>query len=178
MPFQFTRYEHWYHQFRDRTVADELIRLTNDAAAIVTVGWRHTSGTRLFDVLGDRCTDIRLVEIYAPNLRVFQHDNVSTVLMDIRDFRSLMAPENTLLIWQHGPQHLEKKEAVSLLEDMQTEFSAIVIETPRGEVEQEEIYGNDHDLNRSVWDVSDSHRLGFTVTTSGDQENLIGFWKR
>jgi hypothetical protein len=101
---------------------------------------------------------------------------------DIRDFDQFLPPQiSDCVIWQQGPEHMEKSEAVKLIRQMQLHFRTIILETPNGWRQQNSEGGNPHEKHRSAWNKEDFQDLGFAcITFMGPEHSLalLALWEK
>ena len=124
-----------------------------------------------------------MIDIYPPNIELFQQQKFAEVTPYVLDVRKSL--ENfgqnsfNLIVFSQGPEHLEKNEAFHLINSQFKRMSTyIIIETPRGEYPQDELYGNEAEKHLSTWDYDDFHGLGFITSPGEKEKHIIGIWKK
>jgi hypothetical protein len=86
--------------------------------------------------------------------------------------------ETDLLVWQHGPEHIQMEPAVYLLADLQRACPrAIVLEAPEGSYPQGELDNNPYEVHRSTWTAELFQRLGFQTALSPEGAFTIAVWR-
>jgi hypothetical protein len=76
-----------------------------------------------------------------------------------------------LFLWQHGPEHVSKDEAIKTFERLNPYFKYMMIETPHGVNHQDEMYGNVYEKHISHWTFEDYINLGFKSTLYAGQNH-------
>lgn len=166
--------------FVDRSLQAKVDDYVHGFESYVVVGWRLGSGWNLFRNLSGK---VVLVDAWEPNINDFNNNKesqlkyeVETVFSPIEDVYETL-DRDALLIWQHGPEHVEKVTSVELLINMRSHFSGMLFETPNGVFPQGALYGNQYENHLSTWDMDDYKMLcgsnyGFYTGT----KNLIGWF--
>lgn len=150
------------------------------ASVITFVGWRPDAGLDLFHLLRSNCQTPIVIEIFEQNCKALASARICQVICDdVRNFdRRLDSSQKELLVWQDGPEHLEKSDSIEVLKKAQEHFKSIVIATPDGFCEQDELYGNIHERHLSSWYKDDYESLGFRVSSLDQPGFLTGYWTR
>lgn len=125
---------------------------------------------------------IDVIEIFPDN--VIQLSNVQWIKRliegDIRLFDPYMTYD--LVVFWHGPEHLEKDEVLALLDKMKTYANAIIFATPNGRYNQGPEYGNPAENHASTWYADDFTRLDMIASAIGnpDEENgnIVAYWMK
>lgn len=125
---------------------------------------------------------IDVIEIFPDN--VAQLANIQWISRliegDVRLFHPYFVYD--LVVFWHGPEHLEADEVPGLLEKMKTYAKAIIFASPNGRYEQGAEYGNDAERHASTWYLEDFVRLDMVASAIGDPDeengNIIAYWMR
>lgn len=85
----------------------------------------------------------------------------------------------SLYVWQHGPEHLDKEEAIAVIKQMQDHADVgVILEAPIGFQPNppglEE--ANPAEQHRSVWQPEEFEALGFTTELSREGDHTIAVW--
>jgi hypothetical protein len=161
-------------------------QMLDAARSVCLVGWREfRDGDTLSVLIQRKIPVIHVVDAWSQNVAHLMrwlgtdHPNVYPLVRDVREY--LQEPQPTpldVLIWQHGPEHLEKKEARALLSQAQQVLWGILLEVPDGPYPQGPIFGNPHEIHRSTWYFHDLRDLGFVSVGSPEGDHLISIWQR
>lgn len=148
--------------FLDIHFKDKVDGLFNQTKDILMVGWRHDSDKTFVDYLVSQNKEVTIVEIYEPNLKSITQPTIKVVCDDILKY----TPDKKydLFLWQHGPEHVSKEDAVNAFERLSPYFKYLMIETPHGVNHQDEMYGNIYERHISHWTFEDYINLGFQAT--------------
>lgn len=125
---------------------------------ILMVGWRHDSDHSFIKFMLDKGKKLTVVEIFEPNIQNIPadvkviHDNILTLPI---------TESYDLFLWQGGPEHVQKEQAAELFNRIQSKFKYLIIETPNGYNNQDEMYGNIYERHISHWVAEDYEKLGF-----------------
>lgn len=170
--------EHLDHQpaFRDRVHA--ILRHCSD---LTYVGWH--AGHSFFDFYLPLIGELHVIEIWRPNAEALKmhFPQLSVHCEDVRQFMRLLPHIHDCLLWQQGPEHMEKSEAVELIRQMQLHFTTIILETPNGWRRQNSEGENPYEEHRSAWDKQDFEDLGFAcITFMGPEHSLalLALWEK
>lgn len=142
---QFNRFIHGLQQCKD----------------FLTVGWRIDSGYWMFDdyiskIFDMRTSKLAVLDAFEPNLRDFNKYDVIKIPKNIKYFHPKdYDMKDVAIIWEHGPEHVQKDEAIDIIKNMQTYAKFIAVETPRGSYPQGALYGNPYEQHISEWDFLD-----------------------
>lgn len=157
---------------------------------LLIVGWRSDSGYWMFDEYISKLFDMKkskiaVLDIFEPNLVNFNKYDVIKITSNIKDFHpDTYNMKNVGVIWEHGPEHVEKTEAINIINNMKNYANFIAIETPRLEYKQDAMYGNPYEEHISEWDFLDYfHNFpDFEIWYNGDHnppKGVIGaFWSK
>jgi len=179
-----------FNYIKEKEKMDKFLIGLQKSKKFLTIGWRYDSGYWLFDDYVSKYftfdTDqVYVLDAFCKNLEDFNKYNVTKICCDIRDFDYKKYSLNDVaIIWEHGPEHLIKKEAVKVINSMKKYASFIAIETPRGEYPQGELYGNPHEKHLSSWDFEDykTYFPDFTTWHNDDHNPPLGvlgaFWSK
>lgn len=108
-----------------------------------------------------RHMDITILEVYEPNVKELRKFFDSVIHGDIRDF---VNSGNTydIVMWLHGPEHLEENELRSVLVDIKKLANKIVIlGCPYGFNRQGALYGNEYEVHKSTLYPEFFHTFGY-----------------
>lgn len=156
----------------------------------LTIGWRYDSGYWLFDDYVSKYFDFEkdkviVLDAFANNLKDFTKYDVTKISCDIRKFDAKQYDlKDVAIVWEHGPEHLTKEDAVKVINSMKEYASFIAIEMPRKEYPQGELYGNPFEKHISAWDFEDFQKYfpDFTVwhnSYHNPPNGVIGgFWSK
>ena len=149
-------------EFLDIHFKDKVNELFKELKTILMVGWRHDSDKTFVDYLISQNKDVTIVEIYEPNLKSITQPTIKVICDDIRNY----TPDKNydLFLWQHGPEHVSKEDAIKTFERLTPYFKYTMIETPHGVNHQDEMYGNIYEKHISYWSFDDYINLGFKST--------------
>jgi hypothetical protein len=167
--------------------ASQVAAAASRASRAIYVGWREP---RLHDACSQLLSSamaipwLHVVEPWLPNVdRAYQawkgDDRVSVEMVTIQEFMELGRVRPTdLVVWQHGPEHLELDAARALIRDMQLcGPRAIVLEVPDGDYPQGALGNNPFECHLSAWSAADLEGLGFRVFDSHEGAFLIAIWR-
>ena len=140
-------------EFLDIHFKDKVNELFKELKTILMVGWRHDSDKTFVDYLISQNKDVTIVEIYEPNLKSITQPTIKVICDDIRNY----TPDKNydLFLWQHGPEHVSKEDAIKTFERLTPYFKYTMIETPHGVNHQDEMYGNIYEKHISYWSFDD-----------------------
>jgi len=125
---------------------------------ILMVGWRQTSDQTFMKYILDKGKQVTVVEIFEPNLKSIP----SEVKIIHGDVLTVPITESyDMFLWQGGPEHVNKESAMELILRIQHQFKYLIIETPNGYNQQEEMYGNIYERHVSHWEPEDYEKIGF-----------------
>lgn len=171
--------EHLDHQpaFRDR-----LHSILKNCSNLTYVGWH--AGRSFFDFYAPVVPDIHVIEIWRPNAEALQmqfpHLNVHCE--DVRQFVRLLPPRvHDCLLWQQGPEHMEKSEVIKLIRQIQSHFTTVILETPNGWRQQDSEGDNPYEAHLSAWRENDFQDLGFDCVSfmgSNRAMALLAMWQK
>jgi len=124
------------------------------------VGWRYDSGVNIFPYL-HQYGDVHLVEAFSLNIDDFKKkgfDFVKTKHDDIQNYKQIFSKnEIDCLIWQNGPEHVDKESGMNMLKILPNWFDVVIIES----ISQPEdhnlgmIFGNPYENRISEWNMED-----------------------
>lgn len=160
------------HSIKDR---DSLNEIFEKSKTILMVGWRYDSDASFVDFMIDQGKNVTIVEIYEPNTKNVRSE-VEIHCADILNFN--IEKQYDMLLWQHGPEHVFKSEALDFVDRVKGKFKHIVFETPYGHNPQGEMYGNIYETHVSEWEESDYIKLGFSYVKYAGTTNeafIIGY---
>jgi len=119
---------------------------------------------------------IDVIDIWKPNVKDMRQNlkYVYNVFYgDIRNF-DFKAVYDVIMFW-HGPEHLEKADIPVLLERLKKYAAKLIIfGCPYGYYEQGPEYGNPYETHRSHWDREDFVKLGMESDAIGYKDSLKG----
>ena len=121
--------------------------------------------------------DYTIVEIFQPWAEDLKNEGWNVVWSDVKDY--VPESENSLLIWSHGPEHIEKEQFSNILPTLLDRYVNVVIAMPYGIWEQTSAV-NPYEEHKWHAYPEDLERLGFEyVVTNGPKDNkgdLIGVY--
>lgn len=166
--------------FTKKNFKNKIDNIVAKSKHITFVGWRYDTGVELIELMKYNFQNITVIEIFKENANILKNFNLCKVICDdIQNF-NLFLNENEMetLIWQDGPEHLLMQNSINILDEMKKYFSNIIISTPNGIYEQDEMYGNIYEKHLSFWNIEDYKKLNFNVSELDQKEFLIGYWSK
>ena len=154
---------------------DIINNIFKSSKTILMVGWRQSSDQSFVEYMINQGKDLTIVEIFEPNISSIP-SNVKTILGDIRTLE--LKDRFDLFLWQHGPEHCKQEESINVLNKFKKQCKHIIIETPNGHNQQDEMYGNIYERHVSEWYQSDYEKLGFISTIYAGPKNdsfIVGY---
>ena len=129
---------------------------------------------RLFE---EKHYDVQIMEIWEQNVDGLRSRFPNIIQGDIRD---LKIPKADVVMWWHGPEHVEKKELPNILTALQKQANHhAVISCPWGTHEQGTSYGNPHENHISTLYPNFFENLGWKTSVIGEKDvkgnNLIAW---
>jgi len=130
------------------------------------VGWRYDSSTNIFPLL-HQYGKIHLVETFYLNIQDFKKkgfDYVNTINDDIQNYKQLFKKnEIDCLIWQNGPEHLDKESGMSILKLLPNWFDLVIVESISKPEDHSlgMIFGNPYENRLSEWTIEDYKQLKY-----------------
>jgi hypothetical protein len=165
------------HEVEFRSALHAALR---DNRCLVYIGWHHP--VPMLDFYSNVFSSIIVVEAWAANVWRAQaaHPHVRLVHADVRSFQLPLTEGKVAIVWQQGPEHLEKRQAIDLIEAWKTQAHTIILEAPNGWREQGEIDGNPFETHLSAWSLEDFLNLEFRARLFMNPEatgSIIGYWQ-
>ena len=168
---------------RERTVCDLLAPLTN-VRRLLNVGMRHPGDPRnlwWINICKANGTETHVLEVFEPNCRELRAAGIDNVTCgDVCDVRSIYHKPFDVLLWWHGPEHIEKPEAPGVIDGLwQLTAGTLILGCPLGNDPQGICYGNQHERHLCAWQAEDFIALGFqaTVVRDGQPYPHITAWQ-
>lgn len=165
-------------------MVDEILNVTEKKYfSALVVGWRESSYNDLFHNLKIAgYTDIEVIDIYKPNVEKYKLEGVRGIdarEMDVRNAYAVYGEESKdVVIFQHGPEHLEKDEGFEVIAELKKMAKAyVVIETPISS-HQDDLFGNPNEQHLSEWKRNDYNTLGFVTSPGENGRHIIGIWMK
>lgn len=146
-----------------------------NSKTILMVGWRQDSDAAFVQHILSSDKKLTIVEVFPENLKNVP-SGVTGIYSDIRDYQII--EKYDLFLWQHGPEHVQKSDAIKFLNQNGNMFKYIVLESPNGPCTQDINYGNPYEEHVSTWIPSEYEELGFDyITYAGEKNNafVIGY---
>lgn len=176
---------------------------------ILVVGFTRGTQTTIFERFAAFSIPwVTMIDVHRPNVDLFnevieQARDSETEFKGVRaDVRDVVPPGGTiqdvehlceldteviklanrncsLYVWQHGPEHLDKAEAVGVIKEMQHRASVgVILEVPIGELSQpaDLIADNPAEVHLSEWQPEDFEALGFSAEKSYEGDYVIAVW--
>jgi hypothetical protein len=158
-----------------------LPELFNKKGRLLYVGGHMRFGRdlQMAGLFRDAGWKIDVIEAFLPNIiQLYEVRWINNLITgDIREFQ----PEeryDVVMFW-HGPEHLEKEEVAPLIVKMKTYADLVIFATPNGVYDQDEVYGNPHERHLSTWYKEDFEAIGMTADAIGEpdqkQGNIIAY---
>jgi hypothetical protein len=164
---------HNYTQ-RESSVCDVLKNLNNPINSFINVGfhdWQDPRRHWWIKVCDANQIDWHIVEVFKPNV----DDAISKGCppekihnLSIDDVEKL--PNADVLMFWHGPEHLEKSKFLSLLPKLESKYTYLIFGMPLGDEPQGEAYGNPAERHISAWYPNDWKSLGYNVVEVHDRQ--------
>ena len=148
------------------------------------IGWRDSVYNKIFENLIEaQYKNIVLIDIFKQNIINFKNEkkNIKYFVADVRNSLNIFSKNSfDLICWQHGPEHLEKQESVNIIENQLKIISKnyILLESPLGEFNQDEMYGNIYEKHLSSWSEEDYQNMKFKTAMGEENKNIIALWKK
>jgi hypothetical protein len=166
---------------KDPSVAVDIYNALGEMDHILYVGWSPRDGVDHLDQLS-RFESVTVLDIWGPAIKDLPVADWGGRIVgmegDIRDWSSLNAKHNLAVIWSHGPEHMEKDDAIKVLSKIHRGFDLVVVASPHGWVGNASGVakeGNPYEEHRSGWTTEDYTALGYRMTRQGPKGHLIGF---
>ena len=123
-------------------VIDKISEL--NISSVLNVGYRYDSDTHIQKYCQSNNIEWDVLEVYKPNCDSLKSNghNYPIYNLDIRDI-SLLEKTWDMIIWLHGPEHVEWEDFKTIRHKIEKCANKIVIyQAPIGEWPQDAIYGN------------------------------------
>lgn len=151
-----------------------------DNTHLIYIGWHHP--VPMLDFYSHVFSSILVVEAWAANVTRAQaaHPHLRVVHADARSFQMPFRECKVVIVWQQGPEHLDKCQVVHLVEAWKTQAHTIIVEAPNGWREQGEPDGNPFETHLSSWGMEEFVTLGFTPSLFMNPDatgSIIGYWQ-
>lgn len=165
--------EHAYTQ-REATVCKILAAL-DGCESLLNIGMRRPEDPRnhwWLKICQANDIQAHVLEIFEPNCRQLREHGLKHVVCgDVRDIRQHYSEPFDVILWWHGPEHLEKAEALKAIEQLRPlARQALVLGCPLGDAPQAALYGNPHEEHRSSWQEEDFSQLGMQTEIVRDEQ--------
>lgn len=103
---------------------------------------------------------------------------VKVIEADVCDYAHESSDEWDVILWWHGPEHVEKIKAESTILRLLPRCGQLIVGTPWGDHPQGEVAGNPYERHASTWEPDDYRALGLHATGLADREpGHITAWK-
>lgn len=150
--------------------------------SLLYVGWRRDCKPWWYDKF---CHDlgvkkVGVLEIFPRNHAELEQQvwsgryDVEPILGDVRSIRKHVEPgEYDVIFWDHGPEHVTRKELIDTTTDLCLMAKRLVIYCcPWGEWPQGAEDGNDHEVHEHAVYPEQLQELGMTVITTGSPDQI------
>lgn len=126
--------------------------------------------------------EITLLEAWPENVKHWASDPrlAATVEGDVRELDKLKLGTFDVVLWWHGPEHIEREELAGTLAKLEAAAEGLVVlGCPWGVYKQGPFMGNPYDEHRASLYVRDFEALGYRVATLGeaDKQGSLLAWK-
>ncbi len=120
-----------------------------------------------------------ILEIFHPNVIFLRNKGFEVIEADITNYK----PEKQydIVLWWHGPEHIEKSEIFEVLKNLEKiSVKAVILGCLWGLYPQNAIYNNIHEIHKCTLYEEDFKSLGYNTITLGKKDgsysNLMA-WK-
>jgi hypothetical protein len=168
---------------REQTVCRLLEQLVH-AHSLLNIGMRNPSDPRnhwWLKICKANRIEPHVLEIYQPNCLDLESHGVPNVTCgDVRDINQIFPRPFDIILWWHGPEHVEGREARRIFNDLIPLANiGLILGCPLGDEPQGVCYGNLHERHLSAWHPSDFELLGFDTATVNDRSDYghITAWR-
>jgi len=125
---------------------------------------------------------ITILEAWTPNVIDMRKLGYETIQGDVRDLAKMPIGKFDVVMWWHGPEHVEKKSLPMILKAIQQRaIHVAVVACPWGRYEQGEARGNPYEKHLSHLYPDFFQKLGWRTSVIGRKDvrgsNLIA-WRR
>ena len=128
----------------------EWIDKQNDIKVIIDIG----AGSATYPkILGDKYI-YKAVEIWEPYIEMFNLNKYYQEII-IGDVDEIELPQGDLIIFGDILEHLEKQDAINVIEKAIKQFKHIIISIPIGKYPSKIHYGNKFEEHKSTWRFKD-----------------------
>jgi hypothetical protein len=88
-----------------------------------------------------------VLEVFRPNVdRLVQHGVPNVHEGDVRCFSQCFERSFDIILWWHGPEHVEKNSSIACIRTLQAKCRLLILGSPWGPYPQDAIDGNVHEL--------------------------------
>lgn len=122
---------------------------------------------------------ITILEIFHPNVAFLRNKGFEVIEADITKYKT--EKQWDIILWCHGPEHIEKSEIFKVLKNLEKIASkAVILGGPWGLYPQNAIYNNIHEIHKCTLYEEDFKILDYSTRTLGKMDgaysNLLA-WK-
>jgi hypothetical protein len=112
--------------------------------------------------------EIDAIEIFHDNAEYWKAKGVMNHVI-CADIRTVEIRKNyDVVMWYHGPEHVEKEEAIQVLGKLKKYANHLmIVGCPWGQSPQGPEYGNENERHLSTWRLPDFATIGFKVDAIG-----------
>lgn len=131
---------------------------------------------------------VTILEVFKPNYDKLIELNKERKLFDyiewgdVRDIPVLFVDNADVVMWWHGPEHIELYELEKTLEIVESKAEKItILGCPNGVYFQNEVYGNPYEIHKSFLYPKNFERLGYQTKVIGEPDVMGGnilSWKK
>jgi hypothetical protein len=156
-----------------------VLGLLGSVGNLVYVGWHLP--VPLIDYYQDLFSTITVIEAWPKNAIAAKvaHPHVEVINRNLVDIRDKSVFRGAGVLWQQGPEHVWREEAVTTIRRWQSVAHWIILEAPNGIREQGECDDNPFESHISSWRMEDFEELGFRTVLFMDPNrtgSIIGYW--
>ena len=127
---------------------------------------------------------ITIIEAWTENIYFLKRNypRIGIIQADIRNVAKIPLGYFDIIMWWHGPEHVEKEALPGIFEVLDNHArKALVLACPWGRYDQEAVDGNPFERHRSRLYPKFFEKLGFKTSTIGTKDkrgsNLLA-WKK
>ncbi len=169
------------HRFRLKTEKQQFKQIIKnipeikDSQTILYIGARADS-FQIKEYMQKLDLKITILEIFHPNVVFLRNKGFEVIEADITKYKT--ERQWDIILWWHGPEHIEKSEIFEVLKNLEKiESKAVILGCPWGLHPQNTIYNNIHEIHKCTLYEEDFKSLDYNTRTlgkmDGDYSNLL-----
>lgn len=168
-----------------RTRERQLLRAMPDILNYRTIFYIGISQVReeMFNLFVKKNYETTIMEAWQPNVEALRPRFPKIIQGDIRDLNALkLLPRFDIVMWWHGPEHVEERELPEILTWLHAKAKRyVIVACPWGVYKQGEVKGNPYEKHLSFLYPEFFQNLNWKTSVIGERDvrgsNLIA-WKR